>query len=97
MSVSSITYSTSGKGKHLNIHIAVVDEDGGPVSGASVSIDLDRNGSLNARGTGTTNSNGTLSFIRRNAPSGYYDTEVTNVSLSGMSWDGVTPPNFIDK
>ncbi len=96
-SVSSISYSLGGNGKHLNITLSVVDGAGSPVSGASVSIALYRNGVLDATGTGTTNSGGLLSFIRRNAPSGTYTTVVTNVSASGLTWDGETPPNSFTK
>ena len=98
--VSSITYTTEGGNigdKHLNIHVAVIDDFGNPVANASVSIKLNRNGSQVATGTGTTGSNGVVTFAYKNAPSGTYITFITGVTASGLTWDGSTPPNGITK
>jgi hypothetical protein len=57
VTVSSVTYATEGgrkSDKHLLITVALVDDLGNPVGGASVTIELSRNGSLDAGGTGTT-------------------------------------------
>jgi hypothetical protein len=100
VSVSSITYATTG-GKtgdlHLLITVALVDNLGNPVSGASVSIDVFRNSSLYGSGTGTTGTAGTVTFQASKAPSGTYTTTVTAVSAAGLTWDGVTPPNSFTK
>lgn len=96
VSVSTITYATEGGRdgkKHLNVTIALIDDLGNPVSGASVSIDLVLNGSLYASGTGTTGTDGTVTFSAKNAPSGCYTTTVTDVTAEGLTWDGVTPEN----
>ncbi len=98
--VDSIAYATDGgknQDKHLLITVALVDNLGGVVSGASVAINLSRDGSVVASGTGTTGSNGTVTFSYKNAPSGHYETLITNVSASGLIWDGNTPPNGYDK
>lgn len=99
VSVDSITYGTEGgrnSDKHLSITVALVAE-ADPVSGASVSIDLFRDGALDSRGTGTTGTNGKITFTRKNAPSGTYTTTVTDVNAAGLTWDGVTPPNDFTK
>lgn len=92
VSVASITYATEGgknKDKHLLITVALVDA----VSGASVSIDLFRDGSFVGSGTATTGTNGTVTFTLKNAPSGCYTTTVTDVTAAGLTWDVVTPAN----
>ena len=94
--VNSITYTTDGGksgDKHLNIRVAVIDDFGNPVANASVSINLNRNGSLVATGAGTTGSDGVVIFSYKNAPSGTYTTSITGVTASGLTWDGNTPPN----
>jgi subtilisin len=107
--VSSITYATSGgqkSDKHLHITTTVTDDLGAAVSGASVSIRLYRAAgacpisgtpSLVASGTATTGTAGTAGFTLNNAASGCYTTEVTNVTASGLTWDGTTPANSFHK
>jgi len=100
VSVASITYTTSGGrlgDRHLNVTLALVDDAGNPVADASVSINLDRDGSLYASSTGTTGSNGTVTFSFNNAPAGTYTTTVTDVTATGLTWDGVTPTNSFTK
>ncbi|MCJ8305879.1 MAG: Ig-like domain-containing protein [Nitrosopumilus sp.] len=96
VSVSSITYSGEGgknKDKHLLITIELIDNLDGPVSGATVSIDLFRDGNYITQGTGITATDGTVTFTLKNAASGSYETEITNVIASGLTWDGTTPSN----
>ncbi len=104
--VDAVTYTTAGgknSDKHLNATVALLDDLGGAVSGASVSIrlDLDEDGDANAdrswTGAGTTGSGGTVIFTLNNAPSGNYTTTVTNVTAQGLSWDGVTPAYLFPK
>jgi hypothetical protein len=95
VSVASITYTTAGgknSDKHLSITVALVDDFGNPVAGASVSIDLFWNGSI-ASGTSTTETDGTITFTLKNATSGCYSTTVTDVTAAGLTWDGTTPAN----
>lgn len=96
VSVQSITYNTVGGRdgkKHLNITVALVDDLGGSVAGASVSIELYLEGDLILSESRTTEADGTAAFSKKNAPSGCYTTEVTSVSAEGLHWDGVTQPN----
>jgi len=100
VSVSSIAYATEGgknKDKHLLITVALVDDLGEPVSGASVSIDLFRDGSLVGSATGTTGSTGNAGFTLKNASPGLYTTTVTDVTAAGLTWDELTPPNEFTK
>lgn len=94
--VESIGYATEG-GRNQNAHLrvigTVVNDQGGPVAGASVSIELYRDGGLYMAATGSTGTDGTVSFKSNNAPAGSYTTKVTNVSATGLTWDGATPDN----
>ncbi len=99
VSVDSVTYATEGgkkQDKHLLITIQVVDLDNN-VSGASVSIDLSRDGKLVGSATGTTDINGNTAFILKNARSGCYTTTVTDVTASGLTWDDISPTNSFCK
>lgn len=98
--VNSITYTTEGGrngDKHLNIHVSVIDDFNNPVANASVSIELNRDGSLEATGTGTTGGDGVVIFSYKNAPSGTYSTTITDVTATGLTWDGITPSNEFTK
>ncbi len=98
--VGSSGYSVSGgknNSSNLTVQVALRDDFGNPVSGAAVSITLNRNGSSYASGSGTTGSNGTAAFVVRSAPTGTYSTVVTAVTAAGLSWDGATPANSYTK
>ncbi|MFQ5860631.1 MAG: S8 family serine peptidase [Dehalococcoidia bacterium] len=101
VSVDSITYATQGgknQDKHLLITIALVDDLGNPVAGASVSVTLENTTTgASWSGTGITGENGTVTFSLKNAPAGDYTTTVTDVTADGLTWDGVTPPNGFNK
>jgi predicted secreted protein len=100
VSVSAITYATEGgkKGdKHLLITVALVDYLEVAVAGESVSIDLYRDGTRIASGTGTTGTDGKVTWTLKNARSGDYKTTVTDVTAAGLTWDGVTPENNFKK
>ncbi len=96
VSVTEITYATSGgrtNDRHLSIALQVNNDLGEVVGGASLSIDVYRNNALLGSASGTTGSNGKVSFTYNNAPSGCYSTTVTTVSAVGLSWDNNTPDN----
>jgi len=98
--VESISYSKEGgrnQDKHLCIVVALVDNLENPVVDASVSIDLYRDGSLYVSYTGTTGTDGTVTFKKINAPSGTYTTTVTAVTAGELTWDEVTPENSYPK
>jgi subtilisin len=100
VSVTSIDYSTSGgrlNDRHLHVTLTLLNDLGNPVANASVSINLNRDGTLYSSANGTTGSNGTVTFSFNNAPSGEYTTVVTGVTASGLVWDGVTPDNSFEK
>ena len=96
ISVSSISYATAG-GKNGDKHLLVTLTLNPTVADASVSADLYRDGALEASWTGTTGTDGTVTFQKKNARSGVYTTTVTAVSAAGYDWDGVTPPNSFHK
>jgi subtilisin family serine protease len=96
--VTSITYSLSKSKRDLNSIVTVKDDCGKPVVGASVSIILwnwTKAGAWTA--TGTTGQNGSETFLLRSAPSGQYETEITDVIATGLTWDGTYPPNSYTK
>lgn len=99
VSVSSITYATEGgknSDRHLLITVSLLDDLSNPVAGASVSIKVDRDNPYSS-GTGTTGTDGTVTFKLTNAPSGTYTTTVTDVTAEGLTWDDVTPENSFTK
>jgi subtilisin len=100
MTVSSITYSVKNGScacRDLVVHIVVRDANGNPVSGASVRATLTRQQGGSWTSTGTTNSNGVRSFTLSRAPTGTYSTAILSATKTGLTWDGVTPPNSYTK
>jgi hypothetical protein len=98
--VTSINYATNGGRNgtnHLRITLTVQDDTGQPVGGATVSIDLYRDGGNIASGSGSTASDGTVTFTLHNASPGLYTTTVTGVDAAGLTWDGNTPVNSFNK
>jgi subtilisin len=94
--VSGITYSRSGgrnKDRDLHIAVSITTTAGAPVAGAAVSITVTLDGQPYGSATGTTGSNGVATFNSRNAPAGCYETTVTNVTGSGLTFGGATPVN----
>lgn len=96
VSVSDISYGTKG-GRNDDRHLLITVALNPAVGGASVSIDLFLGGALYGSGTGTTGTDGTLTFQASNAPSGCYTTTVTDVTATGYTWNGSTPPNSFAK
>src|SRR5262249_47169614 len=91
--VSSVTYANLGLFGILQTTIALTNGSGQPVSGASVSILIYRNGTPYATGSSTTASTGKVLFSSLFTPAGCYSTTVTKVTAAGYTWDGVTPAN----
>ena len=101
VSVSVISYNLYGgpnSNKHLDDTLSIIDNNGNPVSGASVSITLSNDsGSGPWFGTALTNGGGQVTFSLKNAPVGCYETTVNSVTASGFTWDNATPANGICK
>jgi hypothetical protein len=98
--VDKITYSTSGgkDGKrNLVVSVHVVDGTNKPVSGATVSVMLMRNGGLYGAANGVSNASGNAVFEARNSPAGCYQTEVAAVIAGTRVWDELTPANSFCK
>ena len=99
--VASVTYATEGGkmgDKHLLFTVALLDDLGGAVGGASVSIQLDNSTTGQSWiGNGTTGGSGTVTFTLKNVPSGAYITSVTGVSAGALTWDNITPANSFTK
>jgi subtilisin family serine protease len=96
VSVSGFTYATTGGRdgkKHLSVTVALVDDLGGPVAGASVSSLLEHDSGSSWTFTGTTGAEGTVTFSVSNAPSGCYTTTITDVTAGALTWDPDDPGN----
>ena len=91
--VASVTYASSSLFGLLQLSVLVANSSGSPVSGATVTITLYRNGVGYSTGSGKTTSTGRATFALLFAPAGCYTTTVTAVTAAGYSWDGVTPAN----
>jgi hypothetical protein len=100
VTADSILYSTEG-GRlgttHLRVFVKLIDNNGNPVANASVKIDLMLNDDLYMSLTGSSASDGIVSFKVNNAPSGTYYTVIKEVTASGLLWDGITPDNTFTK
>ena len=95
--VDSVDYSLSGgKKPTLTVTISIVDEMG-PVSGAAVSAILEHESGSFSDASGTTDSDGTVSFRLKNAKVGCYMTTVIDVNAGIFDWDGSTPVNLFCK
>jgi subtilisin len=98
MSVSSITYTTSGlNNADLNVAINVASGAGAPMANAFVWANLYLNGRVCLTPIGTTNAAGSVSFKLARASSGSYKTTMVRVSAAGQTWDGATPANGFTK
>ncbi|MGD8474010.1 MAG: Ig-like domain-containing protein, partial [Anaerolineae bacterium] len=80
--------------KHLSVTVALVDGLGNPVAGASVSVLLEHDSGSTWTFSGTTGSEGMVTFSLANAPSGCYTTTVTDVTAAGLAWDPDDPGNL---
>ncbi len=95
--VASITFGRHGGRngtKHLLITVAVDDNLGNPVEGASVSVTV--TGPKGGSATGTTLADGTAAFSLKNAPAcdaQDYTATVTDVTAAGLNWDSSDPAN----
>ncbi len=98
--VNSITYRLEGgknNNKNIVITVNIKNNLNSPVSGASVGINLKKNGSTVFTGTGTTSLTGDVSYTYLNAPAACYATTVTSVTAAGLTWNGTTPTNQVCK
>jgi subtilisin family serine protease len=97
--VTDVTAGTEGGKngqKHVTVLVALADNLGVPVSGALVTLVLNHaDGTWS--GTGSTASNGTVKFSRKNAPSGCHTGEVTEVAAQGLTWNNDSPQDQVCK
>jgi len=94
VTVASITYAWYGgksNDKHLNDTLLLQDENANPVAGAAVSITLTNDSGGSWNGTGTTGSEGSVTFSVKNARSGCYSTAINSITYSGLTWDNSNP------
>ena len=93
MFVSSIDMWVSksyGPWKDISIKVTVVDGDGNLLSGVTVTLEFQLPDGSIISFTGTTDSNGQVTFTYTKASSGTYTATVTNLELSGYEYDSVS-------
>jgi hypothetical protein len=88
--IGSITYR--GKGVAL-VTVRTLDVAGRPISHASVSALVRRNGKPQVTARATTGAGGRAVFRVPVRKGGCFTTRITKVSAAGFAWDGRTPPN----
>jgi subtilisin len=91
VSVFSIDYDTQGgkrNTKHLLVTVSLGDDLGNNVVGGSVSVQVLLDGALYFSGSDISGTDGRVTFRLASAPSGYYSTIVTDVTVTGLTWDG---------
>lgn len=101
VTVTSITYATEGgknSDRHLSIRVYLKDDLGNSVANASVAVRLDNTTTGQSwTGFNVSGADGSTLFSLKNASSGIYTTTVTDVTASGLTWDGITPQNSFTK
>jgi subtilisin len=99
MIVQDVIYTSSGpQNRHLQVTVSVIEPAADPISGATVTATLFNTTTGNLwTYSGTTGSQGTVTFNRNNAPAGYYTLEIHSVVAEGWIWDGVTPENGVSR
>jgi hypothetical protein len=89
MYVSAIDmwYSSVGRNYDVYTKVTIVDSGGSPVSNATVSLQMTLPDGTPSTGSGTTASDGTITFSLRSKQTGTYTSEVTNVTHSSFTYD----------
>lgn len=90
MHVSAIDMSYTKQGPNYKVatQVTIADENGAPVSGATVNLSIDIPGGGTATGSGTTGTNGTVTFnYNAGRTTGTYVATVTSVSHSSYTYN----------
>jgi N-acetylmuramoyl-L-alanine amidase len=89
MHVASIQMSYAKRGAWWTVYsqVTIADAKDNPVSGVSVSVTTQQDGSPLADSTGTTDEEGKVSFSLRSRSGGTFTTTVTDVSRAGWDYD----------
>lgn len=93
--VQCITYTTTGgksNDRHMAIAVLIVDDFGMPVPNANVSVSVTQDGAAFGTASGTTDGTGHVTFTAKNSPNGVYETTVTSVVASGLTFDASSTP-----
>jgi subtilisin len=96
LAVGGITYASGSLllgGRYLDVTVEAVDDEGRALRGAAVAIELRLDGAVYSTRTGTTGTNGRVTFQHDRVPRGCWTTVVTSLSSGERVWDGVTPEN----
>jgi subtilisin len=102
MYVESISFVEQGEGfpfttYYTYVTISVVDGNGNPLEGVSVTITVTWPDGSKASATGTTDSNGVVTFKYESNACGTYHVKIDSLSKDGYAWDstlGLTEATF---
>ena len=99
--VACVTLNAEGgrfNDKHALFSVRAVDDFGNAVAGATVNIEVYRDGAFYGSGTGAlSNSNGNVTYTSKNAPNGLYEITDVTISASGLTYVDSVPANSFDK
>jgi len=89
MFVQDMDMWSQTRGKNINVYtsVTIFDTDGNAVSGASVSLIMNLPSGGTASGTGTTGTDGTVTFKYTSKISGTYQSTVSGVSKTDWTYD----------
>ncbi len=87
VSAIDMWYTTAGRNYVVYTQVAVVDEAGNPIGGATVAIRITLPGGSAATGSAATAADGTVTFSLKSKETGTYISEVTDVSHSSYTYD----------
>ena len=89
MHVGDINMWYQKKGPNFSIYttVPVIDQNNSPVSGATVYLTMTLPGGSTASGSGTTGTNGTITFKLTSKQTGTYTSRVTNVAKESATYD----------
>jgi subtilisin family serine protease len=84
----SITFTPKNAGRFIDLSIVVYVKDSAGLSVANATVTLSLTGPVNTTFTGTTGSDGRVTFTVKKASKGTYIATATGITHSTLKWDG---------
>jgi PKD repeat protein len=88
VSAISMDYSTAGPNYFIYTQVIILDDSGRPVSEATVDVTTTFTGG-SASGSGSTDSDGIVTFKLKSRQAGTYTSTVANATHASLVWDGI--------
>jgi serine protease len=86
ISAIDMSYSSAGRNYVVYTKVTIVDGSNAPVSGAIVSLTTTLPGGATSSATGTTGTDGTVTFSVKSRTTGNYMSQVTNVTHTSLTY-----------